>query len=334
MSEPWNIPQLPDLEGDLRLLIAAVPPGRVTTCGALAERLGDRSAAVWIGRWLLDHFHADACHCHRVVRAGGMVGGHVGDEKAKRSRLQAEGSLLPDGSWDPKALLSADDLRSVLPSPPLERLRERQEEVRRAVVLRPLESPVEYLGGVDASYGPNGEAVAVYCHVRRCDGRLMEWIVVRRECRFPYISGYLAFRELPVMGEAVAEARKAGLRPDLLFVDGAGILHPRGAGLASHLGVTAGVPTVGVTKTLLCGSLPEGEPQRPGTGTPIVLHRETVGMCVRSPSGHARCVYVAPGHLIDATGAARRTIECFHRRLPDPIYWADRLSRQESRREK
>ncbi|NMC21764.1 MAG: hypothetical protein GYA33_15240 [Thermogutta sp.] len=332
MPEFADIPELPDLEADLRALIAAVPAGRVTTCGVLAELLGDRAAAVWIGRWLLEHAHSEDCHCHRVVRAGGVVGGYVDDAAAKVARLRAEGSLSPDGTWQPRAMLPADELRSVLPSPPLAKLREQQEAVRQAVTLRPLARPPDYLGGVDASYAPNGEAAAAYCHIRRRDGRLLERIVVRRECRFPYISGYLAFRELPVMSAAVAEAQRAGLRPDLLLVDGAGILHPRGAGLATHLGVLLGLPTVGITKTLLCGSLPEGEPRLPGTATPIVLHGEAVGTCVRSRSGHARCVYVSPGHLIDPAGAAEWTLACFHRRLPEPIYWADRLSREASRR--
>ncbi|MGQ9607228.1 MAG: endonuclease V [Thermogutta sp.] len=332
MPDSFDITEPPDLEADLRRLIAAVPPGRVTTCGALAECLGDRSAAVWIGRWLLNHSHTEECGCHRVVRAGGMLGGYAGGEQDKIARLQSEGALLPLGDWNARALFSADELRLALPVPPLAKLRERQEAVRQAVVLRPPARPPEYLGGVDASYGPSGEAVAAYCHVRRRDGRVLERIVIRRECRFPYISGYLAFRELPVMLAAVAEARRAGLEPDLLLVDGAGVLHPREAGLASHLGVTAGLPTVGVTKTLLCGTLPEGEPRRPGTQTPITWHGATLGACLRSQSGHARCVYVSPGHLIDPAAAAEWTMACFRRRLPEPIYWADRLSREESRK--
>jgi len=332
VPETFDMPDLPDLEADLRRLIAAIPPGRVTTPGGLAELLGDRVAAVWIGRWLLSHSHAEVCNCHRVVRAGGHLGGYVGGEEAKLSQLRAEGVLSLNGTWMARAMLPADELRSLLPFPPLSQLRERQEAVRRAVSLRPLDRPPDYLGGVDASYAPNGEAVAAYCHVRRRDGRLLERIVVRRQCRFPYISGYLAFRELPVMLAAVEAARRSGLHPDLLFVDGAGVLHPRGAGLASHLGVTLGLPTVGVTKTLLCGSLPDGEPPLPGTDTPIVLHGEAVGTCIRSRSGHARCVYVSPGHLIDPPGAAAWTLACFHRRLPEPIYWADRLSREASRR--
>ncbi len=332
VSPSLDIPELPDLEADLRALIAAIPAGKLTTCGMLAEALGDRAAAVWIGRWLQEHAHHDSCHCHRVVRVGGVVGGYARDAAFKLARLRAEGALLPDGSWNPEALLPREVLHSVLPSPPLAELRRWQEEVRRAVRLQPLANPPEYLGGVDASYGVRGEAVAAYCHVRRSDGQLLESIVVRQPCRFPYISGYLAFRELPVMLAAVSAARRAGLRPDLLLVDGAGVLHPRRAGLASHLGVLLGTPTVGVTKKLLCGTLPQGEPQLPGAASPIVLDGETMGVCLRSQSGHARCVYVSPGHLVDVTDGATWTAACFPRRLPETIYWADRISRQASRR--
>ncbi|MGQ9823074.1 MAG: MGMT family protein [Thermogutta sp.] len=184
MPDSFDITEPPDLEADLRRLIAAVPPGRVTTCGALAECLGDRSAAVWIGRWLLNHSHTEECGCHRVVRAGGMLGGYAGGEQDKIARLQSEGALLPLGDWNARALFSADELRLALPVPPLAKLRERQEAVRQAVVLRPPARPPEYLGGVDASYGPSGEAVAAYCHVRRRDGRVLERILIRRECRF------------------------------------------------------------------------------------------------------------------------------------------------------
>ncbi|KAJ1971513.1 hypothetical protein H4R34_005720, partial [Dimargaris verticillata] len=76
-----------------------------------------------------------------------------------------------------------------------------------------------------------------------------------RECRFdlPYVAGYLAAREAPILAQMIQELRQEQpeLVPQVIMVDGNGVLHPRRFGLASHLGVVADIPTIGVAKNFL-----------------------------------------------------------------------------------
>ena len=96
---------------------------------------------------------------------------------------------------------------------------------------------------------------------------------------FPYITTFLSFREGPAIVNAF---QKLKTRPDLLLIDGAGINHPRGAGLATHVGVALDVPTIGITKTILCG---EGAvPLNVGETSPLVYRDRTVGWLLKSRS--------------------------------------------------
>ena len=97
MSEPF--PDLPDLPGDLQRLLAQIPPGRVATYGGLADALGNRIAARWVGHFMLHHEHTAGCACHRVVRARGRIGEYIaGGSRSKAKRLAAEGVEVRQGS--------------------------------------------------------------------------------------------------------------------------------------------------------------------------------------------------------------------------------------------
>jgi deoxyribonuclease V len=109
---------------------------------------------------------------------------------------------------------------------------------------------------------------------------------------FPYIPGLLSFREGP---PAIAAVRALPHKPTLLFVDGCGINHPRRAGLASYIGVILDLPTVGVSKNILCGSALV--PEKIGAASPLVYNEETVGFLLKSCKG-CRPIVVAPGHKV------------------------------------
>ncbi|AGH48268.1 endonuclease V [Sphingomonas fennica] len=137
---------------------------------------------------------------------------------------------------------------------------------------------------------------------------------------FPYVPGYLGFREVPVLAMAWDRmAASGGPVPDLLIVDGHGRAHPRRAGVASHLGVALDVPTIGCAKTLLCGVV-EGEVgPDPGDRAPVVHGGEVVAMALRMRA-RAAPVYVGIGHRVSLETAVDWVLRLGGgRRLPLPV---------------
>ncbi|MCE8429816.1 MAG: endonuclease V [Candidatus Methanoperedens sp.] len=130
---------------------------------------------------------------------------------------------------------------------------------------------------------------------------------------FPYISTFLSFRE----GQAIVNAfGKLKTRPDLLLIDGAGINHPRGAGLATHIGVALDVPTIGITKKILCG---EGaKASNVGEASPLVYIDKTVGWLLKS-SKKSKPIVVAPGHRVSLESSLSIVKACLRgHKLPEP----------------
>ncbi|HEX5406665.1 MAG TPA: endonuclease V [Pseudonocardiaceae bacterium] len=197
--------------------------------------------------------------------------------------------------------------------------------------LRPLVSTttpdglvVRTAAGLDVSYAPDSDRlVAAVVVVDVAELWVVDSVVVHGESRFPYVPGLFAFRELPALVEALA---RLTVTPDLLVCDGQGIAHPRRFGLACHVGVLTGLPTVGVAKTPLGRYAPPGEHR--GDRTPLVLDGDVVGSALRTQNG-VRPVFVSPGHRIDVDRACTEVLRLAPRyRLPETTRQADHLSRQ------
>ena len=178
---------------------------------------------------------------------------------------------------------------------------------------------VRTLGGADISCKGRDPERIVHAALVALDAATLQPVDtagVTEQARFPYVSGYLAFRESPPLVKAFAAV---GRRPDLIFVDGQGISHPRGIGSASHLGVLLDQPTIGIAKTVLCGE-PAGElgPEA-GDRTPLVWKGRTIGAVLRSRRG-AKPIYVSVGHRVSLETAVAWTLKALAgRRLPEPI---------------
>ncbi len=322
---PEQFPAVPDLSLALRDLLAQVPAGRVTTCGDLADALGNRIASRWIGHYALHHDHRPDCPCHRIVRAGGALGGYAaGSTDEKIRRLAAEGVAVSGGRID----LLRFGFGEFVSDRPLERLRKIQEAVQRKIVLRPRRRMPILVGGVDVGYPAPGMGAAAYALVEVATGKLIWSTTVRRPVLFPYISTYLSFREIPILLDLLDEVRAAGRMAEVLLVDGTGILHHRGAGIASHLGVAASLPTIGVTKKRLFGRV-DIEGMTPGESRPVVFGDRVIGLALRPTAGSRRPLFISPGHRVDVQFCEMlvRKLLVGHR-LPEPIYWADRLGRK------
>ena len=142
---------------------------------------------------------------------------------------------------------------------------------------------------------------------------------------FPYIPGLLAFREGPAI---LAAWEKLPTKPDLLLFDGQGIAHPRGIGIASHLGLWLDTPTIGVAKSRLYGYASEVGP-RFGDRIELCDERDpglVIGAVLRTRQ-NSRPLYVSPGHLIDVEQAVTFVLACCRgHRLPEPTRWAHQLA--------
>jgi deoxyribonuclease V len=175
--------------------------------------------------------------------------------------------------------------------------------------------PFDTVAGADASYSrfsPKLYAAVVVLHAQTLE--VIERAGVVAEARFPYVPGLLSFREAPAV---IAAFEKLSVRPDVVICDGQGIAHPRRMGLASHLGLWFGRPTIGCAKSRLCGEFDMPGPDR-GARSDLRVDGQTVGAVLRTRSG-VKPLFISPGHLCDLDGAIAAVLATTPRyRLPVP----------------
>lgn len=200
-----------------------------------------------------------------------------------------------------------------------------QTQLSRRVIRKARIQPDEIatVAGVDTAYRQNVASAAVVVF-SLADLKVMQEVVAAHPAKFPYIPGLLAFREGPVILEALSRLKTA---PDVLMFDGQGIAHPRRFGLASHIGLLTGIPAIGCAKTRLMGDYQE--PQRAkGSIADLTDAGETIGAVVRTRTG-VKPVFVSIGHRMDLKACIRVVLEsCRGYRLPEPLRRADHLSRK------
>ena len=155
-----------------------------------------------------------------------------------------------------------------------------QEVLHGQVRLVPLPRPPRLVAGADAITDRGDRrifgAIAVYIYPEL---ELVEESGATGECPFPYRTGLLSFREVPILVEAFQGLQS---QPEVILVDGQGIAHPRGLGLASHLGLVLQVPTIGVAKSRLVGAGKEPEWEA-GAASPLIYQGKVVGL-TRGPA--------------------------------------------------
>ncbi len=196
-----------------------------------------------------------------------------------------------------------------------------QESLRHRVVLSATARAPQTIAGADIAIDTVGnEGIAGVVVYRYPDLQEVERQSARRRIDFPYIPGLLAFREIPILLEAFSRLQ---VLPDLVLVDGQGVAHPRGLGIASHLGLWLERPTIGCAKSRLVGEYDEPLPSA-GSRTPLRLHGRVVGAVLRTRD-RVQPIFVSPGHLIDLEGAVRVVLACCDGfRIPKPTREADR----------
>lgn len=211
--------------------------------------------------------------------------------------------MIPDGLLDPPDFKAATLAQ-----------RELAQRVERADRL----GAVRLVGGVDISstrFDPERWVHAAVVVLAWPGLAVVARAGVSLRARLPYVPGYLGFREVPALRAAWAQLAE---KPDLVLVDGHGVAHPRGFGIASHLGVVLDVPTIGCAKSLLVGAVEGVLAEEPGAAAPLRHKGERLGTALRTRR-RAGPVYVSVGHRVAlATAEAWVRRCCTGYRLPEP----------------
>jgi deoxyribonuclease V len=203
---------------------------------------------------------------------------------------------------------------------------EMQQRMRRHVRLDNRVSSLSTIAGIDVGYDMARDlSRAVVAVLDYTTLELQQSVIAYHPTRFPYIPGFLSFREIPAI---IAAFSCLKTWPDVLMVDGQGIAHPRRLGIAAHLGAMLDWPTLGVAKSRLTGRF-----TAPGTeqnaASLLTDKKETIGAVLRSK---AKCLplFISPGHGMDYNQALEITRHCLRGyRLPEPTRIADKLSKHE-----
>ena len=295
-----------DLHEEVDRLVSQVPEGMVTTYGLVATALGDIVASRFVGKVMSENDDIVRVPCRRVVQSDGSLGGYTGGGMAaKRRALRAEGVEIEGNMIVGFERVLFSDFKTKYP---LREFRKIQVRDSKKLVLEDDFSGSDLVAGTDIAYeGDNAYgSLVVFAGGSMKPKRI---VVVKAEAEFPYIPTYLTFREAPIV-----EKLYRRLGEDALIVhDGNGIIHPLGFGVASHIGVMLGVPTIGVAKKLLCGKV-SGK----GAVRKVVLDRTHVGYAVSGRESGSP-VYVSPGHRISVGSAMRMLRPYWRYRLPEPV---------------
>ncbi len=289
-----------------------VEPGKVTTYGDIARALGDIVAARAVAIIANEELDAEDFPVHRVVRKDGTLGNHPLGKAEIAGRLAAEGVAVEGDRVahmeDTRQMFFESDL-------PLKGLRRVQKVLGDRLNLGPLGTTPGKIVGMDVAYSRDGLAFAAAVQVDARSGAILDNRYTRLPVDFPYIPSYLAFREMPAL-EAVLDMMD--LSDSLLLVDGQGILHPRGFGIACHVGVSLGIPTIGVAKRLLTGSYDRAALRREGLAA-VLVGGEHRGWVIAPEGEKRKAAFVSPGHMVSVDDSLRLAMGSMGKRQPRPL---------------
>jgi len=294
-----------DIEREIERLVAQIPPGRVSSFADIAEALGDARAAMATFRILRELSIGGS---HRVLRTTGEIPFPGARAMLRREGLAVVGDRVKD--------LERVRWREFRGPRTLALLRDEQRRLAAEVDFTDRAGNPERIAGFDVAY--DGDTAIAAAVVMDDDGDdVLQEVACRERVRFPYVPGYLAYREFPAIETCF---RRLDPPPDLLMIDGHGVLHPARCGIASFAGLRLDRPAIGAAKSLLEGDA--GPTPRDG---------EVLGAAVRSGKPK-RPIYVSVGHGISLRTAIAITMRLCKTRIPEPLRRADRLAREEKRK--
>jgi len=189
-----------------------------------------------------------------------------------------------------------------------------QSELASYVKLTPLTATPSIVAGIDTAERDDQIFIAIVV-MDMSEGKVVEIQYATGAARIPYLPGYRAFRDGPMILKAVALLTRD---PELYFIAGQGVCHPRFCGLATHIGLRLDRPTIGCARERLVGHYdPPGEDR--GSYSVIRYSPQAPGVVLRTREG-TKPIFVSPGHLIDLLGTVSETMRCCTQfRIPEPL---------------
>jgi deoxyribonuclease V len=293
-------------------LVKQIPSGKISTYTHLLQALGDTRARRAV-KETLETFHKNiSIPWYRVINDNGTI-----EKEKQKHLLQLE--KIPVHK---KAILKYKDLifADFTTAYPLKKLRKKQLLLQRDLVLEDSFTTLECIGGAHLSYqGRTAYAAYVAMDYRAHTLDIIK--TLQMKTNFPYISTYLTYQELPI----IKNLMKNITPPSILLLNGHGISHPYHFGLASHLGVVLDTPTIGIAKTLLCGTISHKNVIH--DFAPLIYKRKKVGWA-HWPHGAQKPIFISPGHKISIATSIDITKKMCQYRIPEPLRKARLLTQK------
>ncbi|MBW2964079.1 endonuclease V [Candidatus Woesearchaeota archaeon] len=196
----------------------------------------------------------------------------------------------------------------------IQELKKEQLRLAKKVVTKDDFDEINYIAGCDQAY-LDGKVVSCIVVMEYKTLKVVEKRYAAADAPLQYIPGFLAYRESPAVIEAMSKVEQ---KPDILLVDGNGVLHPRRLGMASHLGILLDMPTIGVAKKLMLGEEKDSK---------IMLEGERLGTVLKTKE-HAKPIFLSVGHRVSLKTAEEIVRKCMveKHKMPEPIHEAHKYS--------
>ncbi|MDH7506708.1 MAG: endonuclease V [Candidatus Thermoplasmatota archaeon] len=294
-------------------LVRQIPQGKISSYGAVAEALGDKIAARAVGRMMNQNPDADTMPCYKIVHSDGRLGGFGLGIDDKIRRLKQDKINVKNRKIVDFESVFFKDFKTEFP---LKKLRKKQIELSKKVVLKDCFKKIETVAGVDIAYPENEfeDACGACVVVDYKTKEVVEKKTVLGKTSFPYISTYLAYRELPIIKKLV---KSLNIKPTVFLFDGNGILHPYGIGLASHVGVALNMCSIGVAKSLLYGKIENNI---------VTIDGIKRGFVFFSSEKIKKPIYVSPGNKISFETSLKIVKNLSIYKIPEPLRQAHILA--------
>ncbi len=294
-------------------LVRQIPPGKISSYGAVAKALGDIRASRAVGYMMNQNPNADTMPCYKIVHSDGRLGGFGRGIQDKIRRLQQDNITVTNGYIDDFQQVFFDDFTTTYP---LKKLREKQIQLSKKITLQDTFTNINIVAGIDVAYPKNAfeKACGAYIALNYRTKEIIEKHLIFHCSTFPYIPTYLTFRELPFITILL---KKIQTKPSVLLLDGNGILHPYKLGLAAHVGATTQIPTIGVAKNLLIGKPQDNK---------IYYQNELRGTLLHSSPRATKPIYISPGNNISFSTANTIVKNLCTYKQPEPLRQAHLLA--------